>query len=84
MNLRVLSSWLRNPTALLKEPGQSETALLAFASTAGTPMPTKTGNEISDPPPATALIAEATAPTTTSSSNCGHSLETSTGETVKP
>src|SRR5262245_11379746 len=50
----------RKPWSAATEPGDSDTVLVAFARIGSRPSQTRTGNVISEPPPAIELIAPAT------------------------
>jgi len=52
------------------DPGHSATVLVALAATDGTPSQTSVGNEMSVPPPATALMAPAATAAAKTTSSC--------------
>jgi hypothetical protein len=56
----------RLPATLETYPGKTATEFVTLASTDGRPMAIRLGKVISEPPPASALIAPAARPATTS------------------
>ncbi|GAB3812132.1 hypothetical protein GCM10027605_53370 [Micromonospora zhanjiangensis] len=56
----------RLPNTLDAYPGNTATELLTFAGTGGNPIAINAGNEISEPPPATAFTVPAASPAATS------------------
>ena len=79
---RTCSICLRNPAMLLRVPGKSANEFVAFATFSPSPSATSDGKVISDPPPATALSAPASAPATANSASPTGSCAPSTTKSL--
>src|SRR6185437_2362281 len=71
---RVRGRSARLPTTLATYPGKTATLLVTLAGTAPSPVASRAGNVISEPPPAIALTVPAASPATTRRAALGRSM----------